>query len=88
MTLSIDAYRLYSRVKEKPKLIADRGIIMITQAKTFQKNYTDTNDTNDIMNALDDAEIESDQDWENETTTWTFDDGSRIIISGDDIKVK
>jgi hypothetical protein len=35
-----------------------------------------------VMSALDAAEIPSDQDWDNETTIWTFDDGSQIVVYG------
>jgi len=35
-----------------------------------------------VMAALDAAKIPSSQDWDNETTTWTFDDGSKIAVSG------
>lgn len=58
---------------------------MTTQAQNFKANYSDTND---LMTALDNAGVESDQDWENETTTWTFEDGSQIVVSGHDVEVK
>jgi hypothetical protein len=58
---------------------------MTTQAENFKANY---NDTNDLMTALDNASVESDQDWENETTTWTFEDESKIVICGSDVEVK
>lgn len=58
---------------------------MTTQAQEFKANYSDTSD---LMTALDNAEIESDQDWENETTTWMFEDGSKIVVSGSDVEVK
>jgi hypothetical protein len=35
-----------------------------------------------VMAALDAAKIWASQDWDNETTTWTFTDGSQIVVSG------
>jgi hypothetical protein len=35
-----------------------------------------------VMTALDAALIPASQDWDNETTTWTFIDGSQIVVSG------
>ena len=57
----------------------------MTQATEFSTRY---NDTNDLMTALDEAGIDSDQDWEEETTVWTFDDGSQISVSGPEVTVK
>lgn len=57
----------------------------MSQATEFRNNYSDTND---LMTALDQAAIESDQDWENETTTWEFEDGSKIVVSGSEVEVK
>lgn len=53
-------------------------------ANEFRSRYTDTAD---LMTALDDAGIESDQDWKNERTTWAFDDGSKIVVSGSEVTV-
>jgi hypothetical protein len=61
-----------------------RGNTM-SQANKFKANYSDTNE---LMTALDNAGIESDQDFENETTTWSFEDDSQIIVSGPSIEVK
>ncbi len=55
-----------------------------SKASEFVANY---NDTDDLMTALDCAVIDSDQDWENETTTWTFDDGSQVIVSATKVDV-
>ena len=41
----------------------------------------------EIMESLDAAGYESDQDWENETTTWHLPTGARVVISGDDVQV-
>lgn len=54
-------------------------------ASEFKTNYSDAND---LMIALDDAEISSNQDWENETTTWYFEDDSQIVVSSSIVKVK
>lgn len=56
----------------------------LTLAERFRGLYSDTSA---LMSALDDAGIESDQDWDNGRTTWTFDDGSKIIVSGSEIEV-
>jgi len=56
----------------------------MTQATEYASRY---NDVSDLMTALDAAGVESDQDWENETTTWTFDDGSKISVSGTEVTV-
>ena len=55
---------------------------METQAYKFASAHTDTNE---LMTALDNANLPSNQDWENESTTWTFADESTVTISGDDI---
>lgn len=55
---------------------------MTTNAATkFSEQFYDTNS---LMTALDEANIQSDQDFRNETTTWTFEDGSTIVVSGND----
>ena len=36
----------------------------------------------DVMERADQMRAESDQDWDNETTTYTFDDGSKLVVSG------
>lgn len=36
----------------------------------------------DVMERADKMRAEADQDWDNETTTYTFKDGSKIIVSG------
>ena len=62
---------------------------MTTQADTFistikevEDNRDDSSFINELMTELDKAEIPSDQD--NESTTWTFDDGSTIQIKCDE----
>lgn len=36
----------------------------------------------DVMERADQMRAEADQDWDNETTTYTFDDGSKLVVSG------
>jgi len=52
----------------------------MTQAQRFYEDYKDL-DVNDLIHGLDEANIESDQDYENETTTWTFSDDSCIKVN-------
>lgn len=44
-------------------------------------------DTVDLMTALDDVGIEKNQDWDNEKTVWTFEDGSTITITNSSVEV-
>jgi protein-arginine kinase activator protein McsA len=39
----------------------------------------------DVMEAL--TNVEGDQDWENESTTWTFEDGSKIVVCGSSVEI-
>jgi len=55
----------------------------MTQANEFIKTHG--TDALAVMTALDAAKIPANQDWENEKTTWTFSDGSTIVISGSQI---
>lgn len=57
----------------------------MTQATEYASRY---NNSNDLVNALVKDEIDADQDWENEKTTWTFEDGSSIEVSGIEVSVK
>lgn len=57
---------------------------IMSDAKKFFEMYADVTD---LMTALDASRIESNQDWDNETTTWTFSDGSKIRVSGPDAEV-
>lgn len=57
----------------------------MSEATEFLKN--NGTDAATVMAALDAAEIESEQDWENEATVWTFDDGSKIKVSGPVVEV-
>ena len=61
-----------------------KGEKTMSDAKKFFEMYVDVTD---LMTALDASRIESDQDWENEATTWTFADGSKIRVSGPDADV-
>jgi len=54
--------------------------------KTIAQLYIDTGlDANSLMTALDNEDVQSDQDWDNEATTWTFGDNSTLTISGSEI---
>jgi hypothetical protein len=52
----------------------------MSKARTFKANFKTDIELTDALNKRDDLEV--DQDWENETTTWTFEDGSKLIGSG------
>jgi hypothetical protein len=56
----------------------------MSNASEFRSRYSNAAE---LMTALDNAGVKSDQDWENERTTWTFDDGSQIVVSGSEIDV-
>ena len=45
-------------------------------------------DVASMMDWLNAKGIEPDQDWDAGSTTWTFDDGSKIVIEGNDVTVK
>ena len=44
-------------------------------------------DAADVMSALDSAAFDADQDWDNESTTWTLPDGAKIRVSGSTVEV-
>ena len=56
-----------------------------SEADKFLSEPNNYRDTNHIMESLDACEIPSNQDWQNETTTWTFGDGSKIVICGNEV---
>ena len=58
-----------------------------TMAQQWLTKFDDSNIAN-IMTALDKDEVPSNQDWENETTRWTFTDGSIIAISGTELTIE
>lgn len=37
--------------------------------------------------AANENEVSEDQDWDNEMSTWTFEDGSAIVMQNNDVKV-
>ena len=47
-----------------------------TQAQIFAALPT----TDETLQKIGDAAVEIDQDWDNETTTWTFSDGSKMQL--------
>lgn len=49
-----------------------------TKAESFGRGMS----VAELMATLDESEAESTQDWDEGTTTWSFDDGSEIIIEG------
>jgi hypothetical protein len=58
-----------------------------SEAEKFLREPNNFRDTNHIMNALDERELDKDQDWEAETTTWTFPDGSKIKVCGNEVEL-
>ena len=52
----------------------------ITTAQNLISKY---NDDNDLMTQADLLTDNVDQDYENESTTYNFDDGSKLIINSD-----
>ena len=58
---------------------------MKTQAQKFKDN--NPLDVADLMTSLDNAGLESEQDYLNETTEWIFEDGSKIRINNFDVEV-
>lgn len=45
-------------------------------------------DASDVMSALDAAAYDSNQDWDDESTTWTLPDGAKIRVSGSTVEVQ
>jgi len=58
--------------------------IKINQAVAFLALH---NDTNELMLALDKAQIACEQNYDVETSLWMFDDDSAIKISGNDVEI-
>jgi hypothetical protein len=58
-----------------------------TDAERFLSEPNNFRDTNQVMIALDARELDKDQNWQAETTTWTFPDGSKIQICGNDVDI-
>ncbi|AUA71599.1 hypothetical protein CWI25_16860 [Pseudomonas aeruginosa] len=58
--------------------------IIRTKAQEIVDNAIDAVDA---MNLADECGA-SDQDWENETTTWEFTDGSKLIVSGSEYRAE
>lgn len=57
--------------------------MLLTDAKTFSGLSAA-----DAMQALDAAGYPADQNWQDEATTWTLPDGSRVRISGPIVEVQ
>ena len=49
------------------------------------KFIIENTDVNTLMCALDKLDLEKNQNWDDESTTWLFNDGSFITIQGSDI---
>jgi hypothetical protein len=49
--------------------------------------FASTRDTIKMDQIAETNAIGIDQDWEKETTTYTFEDGSKIVSSGQEVKV-
>ena len=58
----------------------------MTQAEYMAEKYKGASDLLTALNESPDLDVN--QDWDNESTTWTFSDGSQIAISGPDVTVK
>jgi len=59
-------------------------------AKKKITEYCDNRGSVDVVNlmtALDGARTPSEQDWDNETTTWEFENGSKIRVTGIETEV-
>ena len=61
------------------------GIKKMTQAQRF--NELNLGDVADLMTSLDNAGLESEQDYINETTEWIFEDGSKIRVHNFDVEI-
>lgn len=55
----------------------------LAEVSTAQAIASTAADAADAMSAAD-GFCDGDQDWQNETTTWKFEDGSKLIVSGSD----
>jgi len=54
------------------------------EAMKFMNEPNQFRDANHLMESLDASELEKTQDWDNESTTWTFGDGSVIRVCRND----
>ena len=63
---------------------------MTTATDIIEKSTKENNgqlDKNQLLVLLNESGVEPDQDWEEQTTTWTFDDDSAIRDCNGDIHV-
>lgn len=77
-------YILQSRLGKRPKPKTTGRTKMSTIA---QKINEECSSAADVMERSEIIGADTDQDWENETTTYTFDDGSKIVVSGPSFEV-
>lgn len=56
----------------------------MTQAQKYASKATNAAE---IMEILADSPAKVDQDWESETTIYTFDDNSQVFVHGEDYTV-
>lgn len=59
----------------------------MSDAKKFVEKNTGS-DTSTIMSKMDEAKVPSEQDWDKGETTWTFSDGSKVIVCGSEVRVE
>lgn len=45
-------------------------------------------DASEAMNAAEKSASSKDQDWGEGATTWVFDDNSRLVVCGDDVRAE
>ena len=55
-------------------------------------NALESQDSNAVYDAVEEAaksgDVQENQDWENGKSTWTFEDGSAIVMEGPDVTVE
>ena len=57
------------------------------EATRFIVKMIELGDVSILMSELDNAGIESKQNWKKETTTWIFEDRSKIRVCGSDVSI-
>ena len=77
--------------KRQPRATNTKPEKTMNAAQIFL-NALESQDSNIVYNALEDAaksgDVQENQDWENGKSTWTFDDGSSIVMEGTDVAVE
>lgn len=70
-------------------VIADSQVVKMTiaaQIKSFHMENETVKNWDDFSAELDQKAVDTDQDWDLETTTYTFADGSCIVLSGSEVR--